>query len=221
PRAGRHPHRRIADHAGGPRRRAGRGPDPRPAAARPAADLLVLQEDSRRQQLLAAGRAVRVHAHRRAVQPRHLSGLLPQGGRAAARRCSAGPWSRPGAGQEAARRLAVGVHLRAIRRARGRVSSLIMAAWMPPPSWNRPPAGAAHIYYTSGTTGRPKGVVLTRANLEAHVRLSLRALAFDKRDVWLHAAPMFHLADAWAVWTATAAGATHVLLKRFDPAAAF
>ena len=83
------------------------------------------------------------------------------------------------------------------------------------------PADAAHLYYTSGTTGRPKGVVLTRGNLEAHVRLSLEALAFEDRDVWLHAAPMFHLADAWAVWTATAVGATHVVLPRFEASAAF
>src|SRR5206468_10992331 len=85
----------------------------------------------------------------------------------------------------------------------------------------RPPEGATHLYYTSGTTGGPKGVVLTRANLEAHVALTLDELRFDAADVWLHAAPMFHLADAWAVWTATAAGATHVLMPRFDAVAAF
>jgi acyl-CoA synthetase (AMP-forming)/AMP-acid ligase II len=84
-----------------------------------------------------------------------------------------------------------------------------------------PREDAAHLYYTSGTTGRPKGVLLTRGNLEAHVRLTIDELDFTERDVWLHAAPMFHLADAWAVWTATAAAATHVMLKRFDPAAAF
>jgi acyl-CoA synthetase (AMP-forming)/AMP-acid ligase II len=85
----------------------------------------------------------------------------------------------------------------------------------------RPPAGAAHLYYTSGTTGAPKGVILTRGNLIAHVRMTLEELAFREEDVWLHAAPMFHLADAWAVWTATAAAATHVVLPRFEPAAAF
>ena len=87
-----------------------------------------------------------------------------------------------------------------------------------------PPAGApedaAHLYYTSGTTGRPKGVVLTRRNLAAHAEMTLEELQFRESDVWLHAAPMFHLADAWAVWTATAAGATHVMLPKFDPAAA-
>jgi acyl-CoA synthetase (AMP-forming)/AMP-acid ligase II len=82
------------------------------------------------------------------------------------------------------------------------------------------PAGAVHLYYTSGTTGRPKGVVLTRDNLAAHLAMTLDELSFAEADVWLHAAPMFHLADAWAVWTATAAGATHVMLPRWDPAEA-
>ncbi len=83
------------------------------------------------------------------------------------------------------------------------------------------PPDAAHLYYTSGTTGLPKGVVLSRRNLAAHVDLTLRELGFGEGDVWLHAAPMFHLADAWAVWTATAAGAAHVLLPRFEAPAAF
>ena len=82
------------------------------------------------------------------------------------------------------------------------------------------PPDVAHLYYTSGTTGKPKGVLLTRANLMAHVRMTLDELAFRREDVWLHAAPMFHLADAWAIWTATAAAATHVVLPRFDAAAA-
>src|SRR5260221_3398344 len=79
------------------------------------------------------------------------------------------------------------------------------------------PADMTHLYYTSGTTGQPKGVILTRANMAAHTRMTLEELRFAEKDVWLHAAPMFHLADAWAIWTATAAGAAHVLLPRFDP----
>jgi acyl-CoA synthetase (AMP-forming)/AMP-acid ligase II len=84
----------------------------------------------------------------------------------------------------------------------------------------RPPEDATHLYYTSGTTGRPKGVLLTRGNLAAHARLTLGELAFRESDVWLHAAPMFHLADAWAIWTVTAAAATHVMLPRFEARAA-
>jgi acyl-CoA synthetase (AMP-forming)/AMP-acid ligase II len=83
------------------------------------------------------------------------------------------------------------------------------------------PPGIAHLYYTSGTTGRPKGVILTRDNLNAHVHMTLQELAIQSGDVWLHAAPMFHLADAWAVFSVTAASATHVMLPRFEPAAVF
>jgi acyl-CoA synthetase (AMP-forming)/AMP-acid ligase II len=83
------------------------------------------------------------------------------------------------------------------------------------------PGDAAHLYYTSGTTGLPKGVILTRGTLAAHVGMTLEELRFSGHDVWLHAAPMFHLADAWAIWTVTAAAATHVLLPRFDASEAF
>jgi len=82
-----------------------------------------------------------------------------------------------------------------------------------------PPAGPEEgflLYFTSGTTGDPKGVVLTRGNLEAHAAMTLEALRFSERDTWLHAAPMFHLADAWAIFTATAAGAGHAFLPRWD-----
>jgi len=83
------------------------------------------------------------------------------------------------------------------------------------------PAGAVHLYYTSGTTGRPKGVILTGGNLAAHVEMTIAELEFSSRDVWLHAAPMFHLADAWAIFTVTAVAGTHVFLPRFDAGEAF
>jgi acyl-CoA synthetase (AMP-forming)/AMP-acid ligase II len=106
----------------------------------------------------------------------------------------------------------------------GREAVASGAGWVvvaaPHPDDEAAPSGAAHLYYTSGTTGRPKGVVLTRDNLAAHAAMTLDELKLGERDVWLHAAPMFHLADAWAVWTATAAGATHVMLPRWEAAAA-
>lgn len=82
-------------------------------------------------------------------------------------------------------------------------------------------AGAAQLYYTSGTTGSPKGVILTRDNLAAHAAMTIEELAFTGDDTWLHAAPMFHLADAWAVWTVTAVAGTHVMIPRYDANAAF
>jgi fatty-acyl-CoA synthase len=77
----------------------------------------------------------------------------------------------------------------------------------------------AQIYYTSGTTGRPKGVMLTHKNVMVHALGTIAELHLTDRDVWLHAAPLFHLADAWATWAVTWVGGTHVLVSEFDPPA--
>jgi len=77
------------------------------------------------------------------------------------------------------------------------------------------PDDAAYIYYTSGSSGRPKGVVLTHRNVLTNALSTALALGLTERDVWLHAGPMFHLADAWAVWAITWLGGRHVL-QRFD-----
>jgi long-chain acyl-CoA synthetase len=75
----------------------------------------------------------------------------------------------------------------------------------------------AGIFYTGGTTGLAKGVMLTHDNL---INSSLNALAMmdNKRDrpVYLHAAPMFHLADCLGNCTHTLRAGTHVFLRRFD-----
>jgi fatty-acyl-CoA synthase len=83
-----------------------------------------------------------------------------------------------------------------------------------------PPAPArssdpAHVYYTSGSTGTPKGVVLTHGNVVTHARLAAAALELSEREVWLHAAPMFHLADAWATFAITLVGGVHRFVSRF------
>ena len=74
----------------------------------------------------------------------------------------------------------------------------------------------AQIYYTSGTTGRPKGVILTHGNNLEHARTSLDEFDLNGDDIWLHVSPLFHLADAWAVWAVTLAAGTHVLIPGFD-----
>lgn len=74
----------------------------------------------------------------------------------------------------------------------------------------------AQIYYTSGTTGKPKGVVLTHANNLVHAHGTINELNLTSQDCWLHVSPMFHLADAWAVWSITQVGATHVIIPCFD-----
>jgi len=61
----------------------------------------------------------------------------------------------------------------------------------------------AHLYYTSGTTGKPKGVMLTHKNVTTHALCAICEFKIDDSDVWLHAAPLFHLADAWATFSFT------------------
>jgi acyl-CoA synthetase (AMP-forming)/AMP-acid ligase II len=75
----------------------------------------------------------------------------------------------------------------------------------------------AQLYYTSGTTGRPKGVMLTQENITFHALATAYELGLSDEDVWLHVAPMFHLADAWALFSLTWAGGKHVFLPYFDP----
>ncbi|MBN2490273.1 MAG: long-chain-fatty-acid--CoA ligase, partial [Planctomycetes bacterium] len=81
-------------------------------------------------------------------------------------------------------------------------------------------AEPAHLYYTSGTTGEPKGVVLTHRNVCTHALAAIAELQLTDRDAWGHIAPMFHLADAWAVFAATWVGASHAMLPRFEAGAA-
>ncbi len=77
-------------------------------------------------------------------------------------------------------------------------------------------ADIAQIYYTSGTTGRPKGVILTHHNNTVHTDGAIHELGLDQDDRWLHVSPMFHLADAWAVWALTKARAMHVMIPGFE-----
>jgi len=78
----------------------------------------------------------------------------------------------------------------------------------------------AHLYYTSGTTGRAKGVMLTHRNVCTHAGWAVRELALGPEDRWGHFAPLFHLADAWATFAVTQVGGRHVVVPRFEADAA-
>jgi fatty-acyl-CoA synthase len=78
----------------------------------------------------------------------------------------------------------------------------------------------AHLYYTSGTTGRPRGVMLTHRIVCTHALAAIAEVGLRDADVWGHIAPMFHLADAWATFAVTWAGGRHVMVPGFEPEAA-
>ena len=73
------------------------------------------------------------------------------------------------------------------------------------------------INYTSGTTSRPKGVMITHRNAYMNSVGTLVHEHMSCADRYLWTLPMFH-ANGWTfVWTVTAAGATHVCLPKVDP----
>lgn len=77
----------------------------------------------------------------------------------------------------------------------------------------------AGIYYTGGTTGRPKGVMVTPLGLWTSA-VAFAAEAGIRDDArYLHAAPMFHLADVALSLATTIAGGVHHFLPAFDPQA--
>ena len=77
------------------------------------------------------------------------------------------------------------------------------------------------INYTSGTTSRPKGVMITHRNAYMNVVGTLIHLPMTPADRYLWTLPMFH-ANGWTyTWTVTAVGAVHVCLRKVDPVQAF
>ncbi|MCG8565084.1 MAG: long-chain-fatty-acid--CoA ligase [Desulfobacterales bacterium] len=74
-----------------------------------------------------------------------------------------------------------------------------------------------NLYYTSGTTGRPKGVVLTHRNVYANAMTSIVEFGLSDADSWYHIAPLFHLADAFFIWAVTYRGGCHVMQRQFEP----
>jgi malonyl-CoA/methylmalonyl-CoA synthetase len=77
----------------------------------------------------------------------------------------------------------------------------------------------AAIVYTSGTTGRSKGAMLSRANLASNAATLVEAWRFTGRDILLHVLPLFHIHGLFtAINTVLASGSSLLLLPRFDAA---
>jgi len=74
----------------------------------------------------------------------------------------------------------------------------------------------AGIYYTGGTTGRSKGVMLSHRNIYFNAVNAVQTFNFHIGTRWLHSAPMFHLADGSATVAITMMGASHCFIPGFD-----
>ena len=92
------------------------------------------------------------------------------------------------------------------------------------PRFDAPPIGERDlltINYTSGTTSRPKGVMITHRNAYMNAVGSLVHWPMTVGARYLWTLPMFH-ANGWTfTWIVTAAGGTHVCLRAVDPARVF
>jgi acyl-CoA synthetase (AMP-forming)/AMP-acid ligase II len=75
----------------------------------------------------------------------------------------------------------------------------------------------ACLFYTGGTTGRSKGVMLSHGNLWANAMVTIAHLSLDDKLVHLHSGPLFHLGAGGRVYATAVAGGKHVVISRFTP----
>ena len=120
--------------------------------------------------------------------------------------------------------LPVGVTFVALEGARAGWVSYEAALAQASATWERAPIAESDllsINYTSGTTSRPKGVMITHRNAYLNSVGMLVHLPMSPADRYLWTLPMFH-ANGWTfTWTVTAAGGTHVCLRKVEPRAVF
>jgi malonyl-CoA/methylmalonyl-CoA synthetase len=87
------------------------------------------------------------------------------------------------------------------------------------PAVPRKPNDIAAILYTSGTTGKPKGAMLSHHNLLSNGETLVKLWGFTPSDRLIHALPIFHVHGLFvAVHCALLSGATMIFLRRFEPA---
>jgi long-chain acyl-CoA synthetase len=95
----------------------------------------------------------------------------------------------------------------------------LLARSVPTADAMRGPTDLAGIFYTGGTTGRSKGVMLSHGNLMANALNTLGEGLFPSTSTYLHAAPMFHLANGAAMYSLLLSGGSNVIIQAFTPEA--
>ncbi len=78
----------------------------------------------------------------------------------------------------------------------------------------------AILLYTGGTTGRSKGVMLSQHNVLFNALQFAPTVGYRSNSVYLHAAPMFHIADGTCTYAIATAAGSSVIIPGFEPEAA-
>jgi acyl-CoA synthetase (AMP-forming)/AMP-acid ligase II len=73
------------------------------------------------------------------------------------------------------------------------------------------------LFYTGGTTAAAKGVMLTHTNICVNAYNAAVDMQYSEKDVYMHVAPMFHLADSASTFAVTMIGGCHTFIPLFDP----
>lgn len=100
----------------------------------------------------------------------------------------------------------------------GSLGGATAAAAMEPVS---APDDVALICFTSGTTGRPKGVAISHTSLIVQSLAKIAIVGYGEDDVYLHTAPLCHIGGVSSCMAVLMAGGCHVLAPKFDARSAF
>ncbi|XP_031260380.1 2-succinylbenzoate--CoA ligase, chloroplastic/peroxisomal isoform X3 [Pistacia vera] len=90
----------------------------------------------------------------------------------------------------------------------------------PPLNYSWAPEGTVIICFTSGTTGRPKGVTISHSALVVQSLAKIAIIGYSEDDVYLHTAPLCHIGGLSSAMAMLMVGGCHVLFPKFEATSA-